>query len=188
MNIWLANSAICLLQIVSDRPEMDSIFIPILLGFLGYDPEPVDTGTLAGRLIAKRCKLGWSQRAAARSLGIDPDTWAGWELGERIGREGQRKKAEGFFCAQTQASVGASENDGAVQGIVAGGRPIVGVPVSHRYERQALYGRVQVRGSQAGDRTWAIGPGSLGPAGDQHRFAVCLGARAAQVAACAAGR
>lgn len=27
-------------------------FIPALVGFLGYDPEPADTGTLAGRLVA----------------------------------------------------------------------------------------------------------------------------------------
>lgn len=29
-------------------------FIPALVLFLGYDPEPVDTGALAGRLMAKR--------------------------------------------------------------------------------------------------------------------------------------
>ncbi len=61
------------------------------------DPEPVDQGTLAGRLIAKRRELGLSQREAARSVGIDPGTWAGWELGAKIGREAHRRAVEGFL-------------------------------------------------------------------------------------------
>jgi transcriptional regulator with XRE-family HTH domain len=72
-------------------------FIPALVSFLGYDPEPVDQGTLAGRLIAKRRELGLSQREAARSLGIDPGTWAGWELGARIARKAHRRAVEGFL-------------------------------------------------------------------------------------------
>ena len=55
-------------------------FIPALVGFLGYDPEPVDEGTLAGRLVAKRRELGLSQLQAARSIGVDPAAWAGWEI------------------------------------------------------------------------------------------------------------
>jgi transcriptional regulator with XRE-family HTH domain len=72
-------------------------FIPALVEFLGYDPEPADKGTLAGRLIAKRRELGWSQREAASSLAIDPGTWAGWELGARIVREAHRRAVEGFL-------------------------------------------------------------------------------------------
>ncbi len=74
-------------------------FIPALVGFLGYDPEPADTGTLAGRLVGKRRELGWSQRVTASSLGIDPGTWAGWELGARIAREAHRRAVEGFLDA-----------------------------------------------------------------------------------------
>ena len=77
------------------KPEIR--FIPALVAFLGYDPEPVDTGTLAGRLVAKRRLLGLSQREAARSLQIDPGTWAGWELGARIAREAHRRAVEGFL-------------------------------------------------------------------------------------------
>lgn len=29
-------------------------FIPALIRFLGYDPEPADTGTLAGKLVSRR--------------------------------------------------------------------------------------------------------------------------------------
>jgi DNA-binding transcriptional regulator YiaG len=77
------------------KPEIR--FIPALVSFLGYDPEPVDTGMLAGRLMAKRRELGWPQRVAARSLGVDPDTWAGWEQGERVKREAHRRVVEGFL-------------------------------------------------------------------------------------------
>lgn len=72
-------------------------FIPALVGFLGYDPEPVDEGTLAGRLIAKRRLLGLSQRVAAHSLGIDPGTWTGWEQGARIAREAHRRLVKEFL-------------------------------------------------------------------------------------------
>jgi DNA-binding transcriptional regulator YiaG len=56
-------------------------FIPALVGFLGYDPESIDMETLAEQLVAKRRELGISQREAARLIGVDPATWAGWELG-----------------------------------------------------------------------------------------------------------
>lgn len=72
-------------------------FIPALVAFLGYDPEPVDTGTLAGRLVAKRRELGLSQQEAARSLGIDPGTWAGWALGARIATKSHRRAVEEFL-------------------------------------------------------------------------------------------
>jgi transcriptional regulator with XRE-family HTH domain len=77
------------------KPEIR--FLPALVAFLGYDPEPVDTGTLAGRLVARRREHGLSQREAARSLGIDPGTWAGWELGARIAREAHRRTVARFL-------------------------------------------------------------------------------------------
>jgi transcriptional regulator with XRE-family HTH domain len=84
------------------KPEIR--FIPALVEFLGYDPEPVDEGTLAGRLVAKRRELGLSQREAARSLQIDPGTWAGWELGARIAREAHRRAVKGFLESPGTAS------------------------------------------------------------------------------------
>lgn len=74
-------------------------FIPALVAFLGYDPEPVEMGTLAGRLVAKRRELGLSQREAARYLAIDPGTWAGWELRARIAREAHRWTVVRFLGA-----------------------------------------------------------------------------------------
>ena len=76
-------------------------FIQALVAFLGYDPEPIDEETLAGRLVAKRRLLGLSRREAARSLQIDPGTWAGWELGARIAREAHKRAVEGFLDSDT---------------------------------------------------------------------------------------
>lgn len=81
------------------KPEIR--FIQALVAFLGYDPEPINEETLAGRLVAKRRLLGLSQREAARSLQIDPGTWAGWELGARIAREAHRRAVEGFLDSDT---------------------------------------------------------------------------------------
>lgn len=72
-------------------------FIPALVAFLGYDPERVEAGTLAGGLAAKRRELGLSQRRAARCLAIDPGTWAGSEGGTEIKREAHRRAVEGFL-------------------------------------------------------------------------------------------
>jgi transcriptional regulator with XRE-family HTH domain len=79
-------------------------FIPALVGFLGYDPEPAGQGTLAGRLIAKRRELGLSRRKTARSLRIDPGTWAGWEGGARIAFEAHGRVVEGFLETSGTAS------------------------------------------------------------------------------------
>jgi transcriptional regulator with XRE-family HTH domain len=72
-------------------------FIPALVAFLGYDPEPMSVETLAGRLVSRRRELGWSQSVAARSLGIDPSTWAGWEAGARVATEAHRQLVKGFL-------------------------------------------------------------------------------------------
>jgi transcriptional regulator with XRE-family HTH domain len=61
------------------RPSIQQI--PALISFLGYDPEPPDTSTVAGKLIEMRRVLGWSQRDAAEQLGVDPATWSRWESG-----------------------------------------------------------------------------------------------------------
>jgi DNA-binding XRE family transcriptional regulator len=63
------------------KPEIR--FLSALVDLLRCDPEPLDTGSLAGRLVAKRRELGLSQREAARSLRIDP---------RHLGRGGTRGK------------------------------------------------------------------------------------------------
>ncbi len=91
VNVWTVHNW----ETVETKPEIR--FIPALTAFLGYDPEPADTGTLAGRLVSKRRELGLSQREAARCLAIDPGSWAGWERGAEIKREGQRRAVEVFL-------------------------------------------------------------------------------------------
>lgn len=51
---------------------------PAIIRFLGYDPNPV-AGTLAERLKAKRRQTGWTIRQAANALGVDANSWGGWE-------------------------------------------------------------------------------------------------------------
>jgi len=58
--------------------------IPTLIKFLGYDPEPPKPTTIADHLAARRRELGWSQRTAAKCLGVDPCTWSSWENGGTI--------------------------------------------------------------------------------------------------------
>lgn len=59
-------------------------YIPRLIEFLGYDPEPTTQLTIQDRLAAKRRELGWTQKVAARRLGVDPCTWSTWECGGTI--------------------------------------------------------------------------------------------------------
>lgn len=55
-----------------------------LIQFLGYDPESPNSNSIADLLLAKRRELGWTQKVAARNLGVDPCTWSSWECGGTI--------------------------------------------------------------------------------------------------------
>jgi transcriptional regulator with XRE-family HTH domain len=55
-------------------------YIPAILRFLGYDPQP-PADSIPGRLAAARRALGLSQRKLAEKLGVDPATLQGWEAG-----------------------------------------------------------------------------------------------------------
>lgn len=57
---------------------------PAIRQFLGYEAEPAAPNTLAERLVAKRCELGWTQKEAAQALGVDRSTWSAWEAGGTI--------------------------------------------------------------------------------------------------------
>jgi transcriptional regulator with XRE-family HTH domain len=65
------------------RKEPSIRAIPVVLGFLGYDPFP-EPRTLPERLLAKRRSMGWTIREAARHAGVDPTTWGDWERGKVI--------------------------------------------------------------------------------------------------------
>jgi len=53
---------------------------PAVLAFLGYDPHAPPV-TLGERLQAIRRSKGWKVRKAAKSIGVDEDTWRLWESG-----------------------------------------------------------------------------------------------------------
>ncbi|UJP06722.1 MAG: transcriptional regulator, partial [Nitrosomonas sp.] len=59
-------------------------YIGKLIQFLGYDPALPNPSSIAELLLAKRRELGWSQKVAARNLGVDPSTWSNWECGGKI--------------------------------------------------------------------------------------------------------
>ena len=63
------------------QPPIDSV--ARILGFLAYDPFP-ESRSIGERLLAKRRAMGWSIRAAAREVGVDPGTWGDWERGKVI--------------------------------------------------------------------------------------------------------
>ena len=71
--------------------------VPAICRFLGYDPEPPTPKTLPERLAAKRRELGWTQRVAAKKLGVDPCTWSDWERGGTIMATAHRRMIARFL-------------------------------------------------------------------------------------------
>ena len=63
------------------EPPIESV--PAILRWLGYDPYP-EPKTVPERMLAKRRKMGWSIKDAARQIGVDEGTWGAWERGETI--------------------------------------------------------------------------------------------------------
>lgn len=68
-----------------------------LIQFLGYDPEPLKSNSIADLLLAKRRELGWTQKVAARNLGVDPCTWSSWECGGTIMTHNYRRLVASFL-------------------------------------------------------------------------------------------
>jgi transcriptional regulator with XRE-family HTH domain len=50
-------------------------------------------------LLAKRRELGWTQKVAARNLGVDPCTWSSWEYGGTIMMRKHRRVVASFLGA-----------------------------------------------------------------------------------------
>lgn len=70
-----------------------------LIQFLGYDPESPSSNSIADLLLAKRRELGWTQKVAARNLGVDPCTWSSWECGGTIMMRKHRRVVASFLGA-----------------------------------------------------------------------------------------
>jgi transcriptional regulator with XRE-family HTH domain len=75
-------------------PAME--LVPTIVRFLGYHPFP-EPRNLPEQLLAKRREMGWSVKQAARELGVDQATWAGWESGVTVPRGRYGKLLERFL-------------------------------------------------------------------------------------------
>lgn len=71
--------------------------IPILIDFLDYYPINLTPNSIAEHLQQKRQKLGWTQKVAAKNLGVDPCTWSSWECGGTIMTHKHRWLVAGFL-------------------------------------------------------------------------------------------
>jgi DNA-binding transcriptional regulator YiaG len=78
--------------------------MPAVIHFLGYNPLP-PANTWAEQLVRGRTVLGFSQKAFARKLDVDPTTLARWERGEREPRGTQVTLAERLFAARMDRRV-----------------------------------------------------------------------------------
>lgn len=77
--------------------------IPMLIKFLGYDPTCSIPSSIAAHLLNKRRELGWTQRVAARNLGVDPCTWSSWECGGTIMTHEHRRLVASFLGIAEEA-------------------------------------------------------------------------------------
>jgi len=66
----------------TNRCEPSFEFMPAIIRFLGYDPQPPPL-TVAEKLVRARKARGLSQKETAHLLDVDPSTLARWERGER---------------------------------------------------------------------------------------------------------
>jgi transcriptional regulator with XRE-family HTH domain len=58
-------------------------YMPAIIRFLGYNPFPPKEDW-AARLVQCRTVLGLTQKESAQRMGVDPNTLAKWERGERV--------------------------------------------------------------------------------------------------------
>jgi DNA-binding XRE family transcriptional regulator len=71
-------------------------YIPKIIRFLGYNPLPTGR-TLAEKLNAARKVLGVSQKALAKSLGVDESTLRSWEAERHHPTERSSKTIQAFL-------------------------------------------------------------------------------------------
>src|SRR5262245_44181592 len=79
-------------------------YFPRIREFLGYDPFPASV-TLADKLRAVRRRLGLTQTAFAKRLGVDPVTLRKWEQGRARPNRCSLKIINRQFVAQGTAPI-----------------------------------------------------------------------------------
>jgi DNA-binding XRE family transcriptional regulator len=81
-------------ELACSRPQ----YFPAIIKFLGYIPLP-PAKTWAERLVRGRTAQGWSQKAFAQKMEVDPSTLTKWERGEREPVGACAARAERFLSA-----------------------------------------------------------------------------------------
>lgn len=81
------------------RTEIRESLYPLVIRFLGHDPNPVPQ-SLAERIRAARQLSGLSQKALALRLGLDPSTLRAWEAGRGESGHGQVREALEAYLAE----------------------------------------------------------------------------------------
>jgi DNA-binding XRE family transcriptional regulator len=77
--------------------------VPNIIRFLGYNPLPAPSSAREKLLMARR-RLGLSQKAMARRLGIDPTTLRHWELEKRRPSTRLSRITDGLLLASGRAN------------------------------------------------------------------------------------
>lgn len=72
-------------------------YCPKLIEFLGYNPFPIETETLGGRMKKYRIENGLSQEEFAKKMGVDESTVFHWEKGTHVPLTSKLKILEKMF-------------------------------------------------------------------------------------------
>lgn len=80
--------------------------MPAIIDFLGYVPIEVDSD-FCELLLAYRAIHGYTQKEAARTVGVDPTTWRNWENGSTSPRNLRRKSIAGQIIKDVRRHAGA---------------------------------------------------------------------------------
>ena len=72
-------------------------YYPKLIEFLGYNPFPIKTDTLGGRIKKYRIENGLSHKKLGEKIGVDASTISAWEENEHIPNAKKMKILEQTF-------------------------------------------------------------------------------------------
>ena len=78
-----------------NRPHIH--YYPKMIEFLGYNPFPVDTETLGGRIKKHRIEQGLSHAKLGAKIGVDASTIGAWEQNEHVPNREKMKILEQTF-------------------------------------------------------------------------------------------
>jgi DNA-binding XRE family transcriptional regulator len=65
-------------------------YMPNIIAFLGYNPIPIDTSTIGGRIYEFRILNGLTHKTMGKLVGVDASTIGSWE--QHLNKPGKRVK------------------------------------------------------------------------------------------------